>query len=185
MRHAIRAISPWLLAPCLLLGLTPLASTARAESPAGTASSAIAIGLPLVAAGIAFSRDDTEGLWQLGRSEALTLLATQVLKSSIRETRPNGEDAQSFPSRHAGVAFAAAHYLFKRYGWEAGLPAYAAAALTGYGRVEAKEHYWKDVAAGALIGITTSAFLTTPHRPTRVALNVGPNYAEVEVTAAW
>ncbi|CCN70547.1 putative Phosphatidic acid phosphatase type 2/haloperoxidase (fragment) [Vibrio nigripulchritudo SFn118] len=35
-----------------------------------------------------------------------------------------------------------------RYGSAYGIPAYGAAALVGYSRVDANHHYWRDVIAG-------------------------------------
>jgi len=43
-----------------------------------------------------------------------------------------------------------------RYGWAYSAPAYALAAFTGYSRVESDHPYWRDVAAGAGIGILSS-----------------------------
>ncbi|NMG46240.1 phosphatase PAP2 family protein [Aromatoleum toluvorans] len=99
--------------------------------------------------------------------------------------RPNGRDDRSFPSRHTAASFAAAQYLQTRGGWEYGLPAYAAAALVGYSRVRAHEHYWKDVAAGAGIGIASGYFFTDPRERTRVSVIAGPKAAHLQLTAFW
>ena len=73
---------------------------------------------------------------------------------SINTTRPNGE-RQAFPSGRTAISFSAAEFMRKRYGWEYGLPAYVLAGMVGYSRVRAHEHYFRDVFAGAVIGVAT------------------------------
>ncbi len=50
----------------------------------------------------------------------------------------------------------------KRYGWDYGIPAYAAASFVGYSRVESGKHYAHDVVAGAAIGIIAVIFSPDP-----------------------
>jgi membrane-associated phospholipid phosphatase len=57
----------------------------------------------------------------------------------------------------------------KRYGWEYGIPAYAAASFVAYSRVEAREHYAHDVIAGAGIGILSSYIFTKPYKGWKVS----------------
>jgi len=126
----------------------------------GSASDAVAVALPVFAAGMSLYHDDREGFWQLVKSEAATLAVTEVLKVTVRETRPNGQDNRSFPSRHASVAFSAAHFLQARGGWQYGVPAYLAATAVAADRVHLREHHAKDVVAGALVGIASSYYFT-------------------------
>jgi membrane-associated phospholipid phosphatase len=118
--------------------------------------------LPALAAGLSWQQDDNEGLIQFGEGYASTIATTAVLKYSVHAKRPNGEE-HSFPSAHTASAFSAASYLQQRYGWKYGLPAYTAAAAVGWSRVSAKEHYWRDVIAGAAIASGFSYVFTTPH----------------------
>ena len=135
----------------------------------GSASDAAAVALPLIGASVSLYYDDREGFWQLVKSEAATIAITEVLKVSVRETRPNGQDNRSFPSRHASVAFSAAQFMQIRGGWGYGVPAYIVAAAVGADRVHLREHHAKDVVAGALVGIASSSYFTD--KPYRV--NVG------------
>lgn len=135
----------------------------------GSAGDAATVALPLVAAGISLYHDDGEGLWQLAKSEAATLAITEVLKGTVHETRPNGQDKRSFPSRHASVAFSAAQFMQMRGGWAYGIPAYIVSAAVAADRVHLREHYTKDVIAGAVIGIASSAYFTDK----RYGLTVG------------
>ena len=47
---------------------------------------------------------------------------------------------------------------------EYGVPAYAAASFVAYSRVESREHYPRDVVAGAGIGILSSYIFTKPYK---------------------
>lgn len=147
---------------CALLPL-PLVIAAPAHAGAEGWDTASDIGRAVivsVAAAKAASEPDWHGARQLGASLGVTWAATEVLKRTTNVERPNERDDRSFPSGHASISFSAAGYLHARYGWEWGLPAGVAAGLVGWARVEAKEHRWTDVVAGAAIG-ELSAFLLT------------------------
>ena len=83
-----------------------------------------------------------------------------ALKQFVRERRPDKSDFESFPSDTSALAFAPAQYLWDRYGWQYGVPAYLAAGFVGFSRIDAKKHHWYDVAASAGIAFTFSK--TTP-----------------------
>jgi membrane-associated phospholipid phosphatase len=155
------------------------------ESSYKTLSHVLAIGLPAVAAGISLAQDDDSGLVQLAKSEAFSLAATEVLKLTVHETRPNGRDDKSFPSGHTSVSFAAAQYMQMRGGWEYGVPAYIAATLVGYSRVRADEHYWKDVVAGAALGIASSYYFTDTGKWTKLSVIAAPNAVYAQVSTSW
>src|SRR5215831_6788528 len=104
--------------------------------------------IPATAGGLTLGYRDYRGTLQFGESFALTEGVTYGLKYTVNETRPNGSK-QSFPSGHTSVSFCGAEFIRKRYGWELGIPAYAAASFVAYSRVEANEHYPQDVIAGA------------------------------------
>ncbi len=72
----------------------------------------------------------------VSESAALTLGVTYALKYAIDETRPNG-DGHLFPSACVDFLRLGRSLMRKRYGWEYGLPAYAAASFVAYSRVEA------------------------------------------------
>lgn len=149
------------------------------------AGDVMAAGLPMVAAGIAIAQDDASGLLQLGKSEALTIATTLALKSATHETRPNGRDNKSFPSGHSSIAFSAAQFMQLRGGWEFGVPAYIAAAAVGASRVHAKEHYTKDVLAGAAIGIASSTWFTDSQDRRSFSVMFGPRSAQAQYSARW
>lgn len=148
-------------------------------------SDVLAVGLPVIAAGVSVAHDDASGFLQLAKSEAFTLATTGILKSTIDETRPNGRDNKSFPSGHTAVAFAAAQYMQMKGGWEYGIPAYIAASAVGYARVQADEHYWHDVLAGAAIGIASSYFFTDNQEKTKFSVIFGPHSAFAQFSSKW
>ena len=120
------------------------------------------VALPAAAVGLSLYHEDLTGLFQYGVAALLTEGTTLALKNNVHELRPNGSNYLSFPSGHASTTFTAAEFIRKRYGWGLGIAAYALAAFTGYSRVESREHYFHDVAAGAAIGITSSYVFTKP-----------------------
>lgn len=131
----------------------------------------VTIGLPAFAAGMSFLNDDTAGVVQLVKSEVVTLGIVEVLKSTTHEMRPNGKDDKSFPSGHAAVAFSAAQYMQMKGGWEYGVPAYLAASYVAYARVDAREHHWRDVAAGAATGMLTTYYFTDANSGRRLGMS--------------
>jgi membrane-associated phospholipid phosphatase len=159
------------LLACMLLSVTAMSVGATAEAADGveTAGDIFEIALPVVSAGVSSARGDFEGLGQFAKSAGLTLAVTHSLKFAIDAERPNG-GGHSFPSGHASISFCSAEFLQRRYGWAWGAPAYAVACFVGYSRVEAEEHYVRDVLAGALIGVVSSYFFAHPIE--RVSLDV-------------
>ena len=69
-------------------------------------------------------------------------------------------EIQSFPSGHTVVAFAMSTILAERIGnIFARIGLYGLAALTGFSRVYNNQHWFSDVAAGALLGIGSGLFV--------------------------
>lgn len=119
--------------------------------------------IPAAAAGATLAKKDWEGGKQLFLSLLAAAAVTEGLKAVVHERRPNGGE-HSFPSGHASLSFAGATYLQMRYGWKYGIPAFLAAAFVGYSRVEAEEHWTKDVLGGAAIGIASGWIFTSRFR---------------------
>ena len=147
---------------------TPASASSDGIEQAGTA---IAVGIPITAAGISLFKSDYDGILQLSVSTLAAVGTAYGLKQVVHEERPDHSDFHSFPSETTSGAFAGAAYLQRRYGWNYGLPAYALAAFVGYSRVESKQHYWWDVAAGAAIGWGCAALFTD-------------RYSRIDVTAS-
>lgn len=137
------------------------------------AADLLAVGLPALAAGVTWAKNDSEGVKEFSYALGGTYLAATALKKSIHSTRPDGSDNESFPSRHTAVAFAAVRYMDKRYGAELApfTPwLYAAAGLTGVSMVQAHKHHGQDVLAGAALGFGMAHVLTEPVRGGQLSL---------------
>ena len=117
--------------------------------------------LIVAAFGVPAVQGDWEGVLEAGGSVGAMALITQGMKEAFPSLRPDGSDNKSFPSGHASAAFAAAATLHNRYGWEAGLPAYAVASFVGISRIPARKHRVGDVLVGAAIGTATGHLITT------------------------
>lgn len=143
----------------LILGCNPSVK-AFSNDDWATLSDVGRAGLVGLALGMPAVRQDWPGLRQAATSIGVGAGISFGLKSAVHEQRPDNSNNRSFPSGHATMAFASASTLHRRYGWEVGLPAYAAAALTGSARVAARKHHLHDVAAGAAIGVISGWFFT-------------------------
>ena len=150
--------------PALVLALLLLSGGMVHADGLEAAGTDIAIALPLIAGGISLYKDDRTGLAQLTVVSLATVGTAYGLKNIVRERRPDKSDYKSFPSDTSALAFAPAQYLWDRYGWEYGLPAYAAAAFVGYSRIDAKKHHWYDVAASAGLAFGFSKIFTSRYR---------------------
>ena len=157
---------------------------ARAGDNIQTTGDILQLVLPATAAGLTLGYKDRTGALEFGESAALTLGATYSLKYAVNETRPNG-GSQSFPSAHSSISFCSAEFMRKRYGWEYGIPAYAAASFVAYSRVEAREHYAHDVVAGAAIGIVSSYIFTRPYKGWQVQVDADAHYYGMRLSRSW
>lgn len=138
-----------------LLVAAALVAAAPAEASGkgwGTASDIGRDGLVIVALGLPAVQSDWQGTKQAALSIGSVDLVTEALKRTIHEERPDGSDDRSFPSGHTSVSFAAAATIYKRDGWQLGIPAHLVAAFVGVARVRAHKHFTHDVIAGAAIG---------------------------------
>jgi len=153
----------------------------------------VAIALPLVAGGISISKDDWNGTADLALVTGATVGTSYLLSRFVKEDRPycRGEpgcDDHAFPSNTAALAFAPAQYLWNRYGWEYGLPAYAAAGFVGATRVVSGEHNVWDVATSGVISYAYNWIVTGRyHAPENVysGLVATPHGAMFALNYRW
>jgi membrane-associated phospholipid phosphatase len=148
------------LAACAALALVPAAAHAKTDT-IEQVGKALAIAEPIFAGGVSIWRNDWTGLAEMTVTTGATVGTAYGLKYVVHEERPDHSDDKSFPSDTAALAFAPANYLWDRYGWQWGVPAYAVAGFVGYSRVEAKQHHWWDVAASAAIALGYTKLFTT------------------------
>src|SRR5258708_33815427 len=125
-----------LFAAMVLLAVGRETACAASSASLGTD---VAIALPLIAGGITLAKDDWKGSAQLTVDTVATVGLAYGLKHLIREQRPDKSDFQSMPSDTSALAFAPAQFLWDRYGWQYGVPAYPAATFQGGSPVHAQE----------------------------------------------
>lgn len=149
----------------VLLAASAFAGPVKADPLDGwrTAGRVGEVGLVAVALGKTVAEADGAGARQFAFGIGTTVASTEVLKRLVGSERPNGRDDRSFPSGHTSISFAAAGHLHARYGWEWGAPAIVVASFVGLSRVEAREHRWEDVIAGALLGTVSAHAFSSPH----------------------
>ena len=159
------------------VNLTPLTSTQKHIETAGTV---VAIALPLTAAGISYFKHDRMGLAQLTVETFMTVGTAYALKQIVKEERPDGSDFRSFPSGTTALSASGSSYLWGRYGWQYGLPAFFATQFVSYSRVQARQHHWYDTLASSAIAAGYGYVLTTPFKKQpnlRTSLSASPGGA--------
>src|SRR5438876_7728746 len=181
MKRCTRHAAPLLAG--ILIGFSSLVGT-RASDRIALAGDIFQYLLPATAAGLTLGYKDGDGALEFGESAALTLGVTYGLKYSIDEQRPNG-GRHSFPSGHSSISFCSAEFMGKRYGWEYGIPAYAAATFVAYSRVEAREHYPHDVIVGASIGIVSSYIFTRHYKGWEIEPEIDRKYCGIRLSHQW
>ena len=82
-------------------------------------------------------------------------LLSEAIKRRVKETRPDSDSHDSFPSGHATAAFAVATLESDLHPHQAALW-YVGAALISYSRVRLRRHTVGDVVAGAALGAGTA-----------------------------
>lgn len=94
------------------------------------------------------------------RAQIVTTALVHPIKFATRRQRPDGSNAQSFPSGHAAVTFAGATVLERHLGWRKAFLAYAAATYVAASRLHDNRHYLSDVAFGAAVGTIAGRTVT-------------------------
>ncbi len=163
---------------CLQRGLSSAAVTAMilvshygyADDRWTQAGEVLLYALPLTAATATYTLDDPEGRSQLVMAYGVTLSSSYVLKGLFERERPDGSDNLSFPSFSAASAFTSAAFIQRRYGWDAGLPAYLAASYVGWSKVHSDRHHPTDVLAGAALAWGVNQWLVEPGSASQFAL---------------
>ena len=128
------------------------------------------------------------GVAELGRDllrvQILTSGVTQLVKQTVRRTRPDGSNELSYPSGHTSGTFASATVLQRHFGWKVGVPAFSVASYVGASRLAHNRHYLSDVVFGAAIGIAAGRTITYSKGATlfELAPTAAPGGATVQVS---
>jgi membrane-associated phospholipid phosphatase len=146
----------------ILLILTFPAFLFSSDKVIGDVGTVLQYALPVAALTMTACYLDKEGNVQFIKAFAFTEATKETLKRTVRSTRPNG-GKHSFPSGHTSCSFASSAFIQRRYGWKYGIPAYLIASYVAYTRIQVKAHRFRDVAAGAGLGILFNYIFTTPY----------------------
>jgi membrane-associated phospholipid phosphatase len=161
-----------------------LATPLGAAADLGKTGDVLSRALPAAVLTVELVAGDREGAWQFVQSATTSLVATEILKRTVKSTRPDGSDDRSFPSGHATRAFAAAAFVHRRYGSSAAWPLYGAALVVGHSRVQAQKHRWVDVAGSAALSAASTWWLVEPARPHALSLALDPRRRDVALEFA-
>jgi membrane-associated phospholipid phosphatase len=135
-------------------------SVFRAGADMGSAKAHAGLALGTFLAGrLAGSKEVSALGFQLIRANLMTQAFTHGIKFTTHRIRPDGTGL-SFPSGHSATSFAAATVVQRRYGWKAGVPAYALASYVAASRVNDRRHFASDVIFGAGLGIAVGLTVT-------------------------
>lgn len=126
--------------------------------------------LPVAAGTTTLLLKDKQGAWQFTKSFLLNLAVTGAGKVLINKQRPLQGGDHAFPSGHTSVAFQSASFFHRRYGFKYSIPAYVLASFTAYSRYNAARHDGWDILAGAVVGIGSTYFFTTPYEEKKMEL---------------
>jgi hypothetical protein len=124
--------------------------------------------LPLSAYAGTLYMNDWEGAKQYSKALVLNMTAVEALKRTTHEWRPDHSSQLSFPSGHAAAALSAGAFVRQRYGFEHAIPFYLLGVYTGYSRVQAKKHYWHDVAGSLLVAELSQNLFSNPYEKSTI-----------------
>lgn len=121
------------------------------ESTAASIATGLSISLPVLALGITVTKNDGTGAGELLTGTILSVGTAYGLKSLIGEERPDNGSNHSLPAVTSALAGSGSTFLWARYGWQYGLPAWAASDMASFSLTQAKRAHWYDALAGSMI----------------------------------
>lgn len=160
-----RAVRPWVTLVLLACTALPVSTPASAQRlTIETAGDILMKALPVVTLGSTLAVPDRTGAGQFLVGFAINAATTGGLKLAVHKPRPDGSNANSFPSGHTSIAFQSASFIHFRHGLAVAVPAYAVASFVGFSRVQARKHFVEDVVVGLAIGVLSSRVVTDRRR---------------------
>lgn len=161
----------WMIAAVFLLPTLHAPRADAVEQWEVTVTDVLTGVIPLGAFWYTHNIDDRDGrdqyMWSMGTSLFVITSARLAFNEHEYGTRPNGHP-YGFPSGHIAFLGSGAAFIQDRYGWEAGIPAWAATAYTAYVRVEDGHHRWRDVIVAGLFTAAASQYFVRPYPQVRV-----------------
>ena len=142
----------------------------------------LAVSIPAVAYGTTLYTNDNEGEKEFYRAYGTTIGTAVLLKTLVKEERPDKSNERSFPSGHTASAISDAIFIHKRYGIEYAIPAYLGAIYTGYSRVHSQKHFKHDVLTGAIVGTLSTLYFTTSYKGVEVKAQLDSDYQGIKLS---
>ncbi len=137
---------------CVVVWAMLPAPAAAASKALRNAGSAITIALPVAAVGVSLLHDDDwKGIGEFAVSAGLSVGTAYLFREIVRERRPDHSDFHTFTPPDVALSDASADYLWSRYGWRYGLPAYLGRAVVSYALTDSKKNHWYDTFASGAI----------------------------------
>ncbi len=173
---------PRLVSAALCAAILAAASPAvAADAGLRKAGNILDIALPVSAAGVALAHRDWKGFGEFVVAAGLTVGTTYALRELVRIRRPDHSDFRSFSPPDLALADSSADFLWDRYGWQYGIPAYAARFVSSYALTDNKKNHWYDTVASAAVAYGFNYAIVTRYHPERYRLNVAPEPNGVSV----
>jgi hypothetical protein len=158
------------------------------KSTIETVGTGIAIALPVMATSVTVFKHDRPGAAELLVTTLLSMGTVYALKNIVHEERPDGSGMHAFPSENTALAASSADYLWGRYGWSYGLPAFAATSFVSFSRTQAKKERWYDTATSSVIAAAFSLTITKRFKQRydiRTQLSAAPNGGFASLSYEW
>lgn len=162
-----------LAAACLLGFIVPAQAFPYEDS-----GKAVALAMPAIAATVAISKKDYKGLAQLTVVTGLTYGTAYALKQIVKSCRPYakipsggcaGGAWDSFPSTTSALASAPSSFMWRRYGWEWGVPMFVISKYPSWSMQKAhKNKLWDGLATTAISFGWNQIFTTRYRKPWEV-----------------
>jgi hypothetical protein len=166
--------------------LIPPPAVAAPSKTLRNAGNILLVALPVTAVGVSLAHDgDWKGIGQFALAAGLTVGAAYALRATVRIQRPDHSDFNSFSPPDVALADSSASYLWQRYGWQYGVPAYVARAVVSYALSDAKKNHWYDTLASSALAFGFNYALVTRYHPNRsynVSVDPEPGGASVHLT---
>ncbi|MEI9885715.1 MAG: hypothetical protein WDN08_04295 [Rhizomicrobium sp.] len=149
--------------------LAAAAPPAEAASPElRKAANIITIALPVSAVGVSLMHDrDWRGIKEFAISAGLTVGSAYLIRQIVREQRPDGSNFHTLTPPDLALADASADYMWSRYGWRYGVPAYLASAVVSYALTDNKKNHWYDTVASGALAFSFNYALVDRYHPGR------------------